>query len=203
MLKVIYSIYKIFVLYLKREGWVKSVKEGLPIDKNGKAIPWFTYGSIHFLQSRLNKELEVFEYGSGNSTIWFSDLTKHIISIEHNKNWFQNFKDKVGERSNVNYIHKDLRSGEYQNEILKYIDAFDIIIIDGRQRVQCSKNALKALKNGGIIVWDNSDRTEYEDGFEFLKNYEFKRIDFWGLGPINSYSWCTSIFYKKENCLKI
>lgn len=203
MLKIIYSLYKLIRLYLKKEGWIRSVKQGLPVDEIGLALPWFTYCSIHFLKSRLSREFKVFEYGSGNSTIWFSYLTKHIVSVEHNRNWHQNFTDKLKERSNVNYLYKDLKSGEYQNEILNYFKEFDIIVIDGRQRVQCGKNSLKALKEGGVIIWDNSERVEYTEGYEFLMNNGFKKIDFCGLGPINSYSWCTTIFYKESNCLKL
>jgi hypothetical protein len=96
-----------------------------------------------------------------------------------------------------------LNSGEYQNEILNYNKVFDIIIIDGRERVQCSMNSLNALKENGVIIWDNSDRLKYAKGYNFLLSNGFKRIDFSGLGPINPHAWCTSIFYRVGNCLDI
>lgn len=64
-------------------------------------------------------------------------------------------------------------------------------------------NSIKTLKDDGVIIWDNSDRVNYQEGYDFLLANGFKRLDFWGIGPVNSYSWCTSIFYRKENCLKI
>jgi hypothetical protein len=102
------------------------------------------------------------------------------------------------EKPNIKYILKDLNSGENQNEILNYKKTFDIIVIDGREKVQCSINSLSTLKENGVIIWDNSDRTIYSEGYNFLISNGFKRIDFWGIGPINFYSWCTSIFYKNN-----
>ena len=79
MLKIIYSLYKLIRLYLIKEGWIRRVKQGLPIDEIGLALPWFKYFSIHSLKSRLSREFKVFDYRSGNSAIWFNDLTKQIV----------------------------------------------------------------------------------------------------------------------------
>lgn len=104
----------------------------------------------------------------------------------------------------ITYKLRDLKSKEYVEEITNYTNEFDIIVLDGRERVQCCLNTLPALKKGGIIIWDNSDRREYEEGYRFLEVNNFKRIDFHGMGPINSRAWCTSVFYKQgENCLGI
>ena len=104
----------------------------------------------------------------------------------------------------IDYKFRDLESKKYVDEIKNYIDEFDIIVLDGRERVQCCLNSLPALKKGGIILWDNSDRPEYEEGYKYLEANNFKRIDFHGLGPINSRAWCTSIFYRVgDNCLGI
>jgi hypothetical protein len=76
-------------------------------------------------------------------------------------------------------------------------------VIDGRDRVNCTKASLGALKPDGSIVFDNSDRSDYESGYSFLQANEFRRLDFWGMGPINSYGWCTSVFYRTQNCFGI
>ncbi|MCM4161415.1 FkbM family methyltransferase [Antarcticibacterium flavum] len=188
---------------LQSEGWHLSLKKNSALDSNGDELPWYTYPFIHFLKQRLNKDLVVFEYGSGNSTIWYSKRVKQVVSVEHNVEWFNKIKSRVSNSSNVDYIFKNLGSGEYQNEILNYNNAFHIVVIDGLQRVQCSLNTLGALKEDGVIIWDNSDRSEYEEGYNFLLSQGFKRIDFWGIGPLNYYSWSTSVFYKDGNCLNI
>jgi len=201
--KLIIELYYLEQKYLDPSGWSLSAIDKLPIDNNGEELPWFTYGAIHFLTPRLSSDHTVFEYGSGNSSMWLSKKVKEIISVEHDRNWYTQMKDKFEQQLNMKYLFKDLEPGDYHDQILKYDKEFDIIIIDGRNRVKCCLNSLAALKDGGVIIWDNSDRERYNEGYSFLISNGFRKLDFWGMGPINSYAWCTSIFYKDNNCLKI
>ena len=83
----------------------------------------------------------------------------------------------------------------YASELLRFPSGyFDIVVIDGMARVLTAWLAARQVKKNGFILFDNSDRIEYEKGYEILYNSRFKRIDFWGTGPVNSYEWCTSIF---------
>ena len=77
------------------------------------------------------------------------------------------------------------------------------MVVDGRDRPRCAMNAPAALKPGGVIHWDNSERASYAEGIAFLANSGFRRLDFSGLGPVGAYAWRTSIFYKPDNCLGI
>ena len=104
---------------------------------------------------------------------------------------------------NVEYILKPLANKEYENYILNCTSKFDIIIIDGRERVQTAKNSLHSLKRSGIIIWDNSDREKYKEGYQLLFEKGFKRLDFWGIAPGLHAETCTSIFYREENCFGI
>jgi len=188
--------------YLNRVGWFESFRQNMPCEENKRALPWFTYGSIAFLEKRINKEMYVFEYGSGNSTIWWSGRVSNVVSCEHDREWYSHMKSKFA--NNVEYLHFDLvPGGDYSKEILKYKDTFDIVVIDGRDRVTCVKNSIPALKSNGVIIWDNSDRDEYTEGYDFLASNLFKRLDFVGMGPINTEGWCTSIFYRSNNCMGI
>lgn len=173
----------------------------MPVDANGQELPWFTYPFISFLKDRLQPDFSVFEYGSGNSTIWFSRRVLSVVAVEHDETWFTLLREKLKPVQNVTYWHKSLHTSEYTDEIRRYQQVFDIIVIDGRERVACCKNALGALKNKGVIIWDNSERPGYQPGYDFLTGQGFKRIDFYGLGPINPYEWCTSVFYRTDNCL--
>lgn len=188
--------------YLSQSGWFNSVNTQKPVDAQGNPLPWYTYASIAFLQERTNPSMAVFEYGSGNSTLWWSQRVAHVTSCEHDLSWSTHLGPLLP--NNVVYQHIPLkRGGDYCQFIQNFSNTFDCIVIDGRDRVNCSYNCLKALKADGVIIWDNSDRTEYNDGYLFLLNHGFKRIDFWGMGPINPYSWCTSIFYRPNNCLQL
>lgn len=74
---------------------------------------------------------------------------------------------------------------------------FDVIVVDGMARSLCLYAAAEYVAEGGVIVLDNSDRWQYNDLQEYLiRRAGFKRIDFHGLGPLNTYGWITSIFFK-------
>jgi len=189
--------------YLKPKGWFISRFLNQPVDKDLIPIPWFTYSSIHFIDQKLkNTAFKVFEYGSGNSTIWFASKVESVISVEHDYEFYLKMRQKFESIHNISYEFKNLEDG-YTQRILDNENEFDIIIIDGRERVQCIKNCLKALKEDGIIIFDNSDRVDYEEGNQYLSENKFKKIDFRGFGPISHAEWQTSIYYKKNNCFDI
>lgn len=188
---------------LRSLGWDKSVKTGLPVDKYNNELPWFTYSSIEFLKTRINKGITVFEYGSGNSTIWFSKLANKVVSIEHDEHWYKHIAPALTQNTNIEYNFKTLENKEYENTVLHYPNQFEVVVIDGRKRVECGRNAITALTENGVIVWDDSDRTEYAAAYEYFEKLGYKRLDFWGLAPIVAYFKCTSIFYKENNCLGI
>ena len=189
--------------YLSEVGWINSRKTKMPIDAQGNALPWMTYSSIAFLGLKLREDMHVFEYGSGNSTLWLAGLVKNVTSVEHNETWFDIMQARLSKVSNVDYLFRRRSNGEYSGCIREYTEFFDVVVLDGRDRIRCCELAVEQLKDDGIIVWDNSDRIEYNRGYNILKERGFKRLDFPGLGPINSDSWCTSIFYKENNCFGI
>ena len=187
--------------YLKNKGWFVSYKSKKSVDLNGIEIPWLSYPFMDFITPRLKQEFEIFEYGSGGSSLWFQGRLKTVVSCEHNKDWYTIISQKAGE--NLHLLYREVAENAYSNAILENDMLYDIILIDGVDRVNCSKNAPKMLKPGGIIVWDDSDRTEYFEGQQHLTEMGFKRIDFYGMRPVSDWSSCTTIFYRTENCLGI
>lgn len=188
--------------YLKEIGWIESFKNKLPMDKEQNPLPWVTYSFIDFISNRLTKDMVIFEYGSGNSTLWYAKKVKQVISVEHNKDWFNNIENKMP--NNVKLYYQELiYGGQYSTFSVNLDKKFDIIIVDGRDRVNCIKNAINSIKFNGIIVLDDSERKEYQSGIDFLLNNNFKKIDFWGISPGLFYKKNTTIFYKNKNCLGI
>jgi len=93
------------------------------------------------------------------------------------------------------------------NEYVAFIDqfpdkSFDVTVVDGSSRNECTYHAIKKLKPGGILIFDNSDGTEYREANEFLIKNDFMRIDFWGLIPSYPYKNCTSIYSTSTDFLK-
>lgn len=199
-LKDLFLIRNYGMLY--QYGWWESRKKKEAINAEGKPMPWYTYPAIEFIEKRLNSTFRVFEYGCGNSTLWWALQSKEVVSCEHNSEWYKSTLAKAP--GNVELIHMPLEyGGDYSKVISDYKNQFDIVIIDGRDRVNCAYNTLGALRSSGIIIWDNTEREKYQAGYDYLIKSGFKRIDFWGIGPIGITKWCTSIFYRHGNCLDI
>ena len=134
-----------------------------------------------------------------------------LINLEQLSPTFEEEKSELEKSEEINYdldeekktpISKELNK-DYSQEILKFNKEFDVVVIDGRERVQCAKNCIQALKDDGVIIWDNSDRTEYQEGYDFFDAIGFKKIDFNGLGPIGNKEWRTTIYYRSNNCFNI
>lgn len=186
---------------LNEDGWFLSYHKKQSIDKNYNPLPWFTYPSIEFIKERLKINFIVYEYGCGNSTLWFANYVAKIVSIEHDRLWYNRIIQKLP--TNVDIYCASIDTNEYENHILSTPFLYDIIIIDGRKRILATKNALKKLNPKGIIIFDNSERTEYTEALQIIKDSGFKRIDFWGMGPIIHMKTCTTIFYRTNNCFDI
>lgn len=188
--------------YFREIGWINSFEKKMPFGVNEEEIPWITYSAIEFLKEKLNSTMELFEYGSGNSTIYYSTKVKKIIAIEHDKEWYD--KIKFGLAENAKIIYKKLEyNGEYCRIIKEFENKFDVVIVDGRDRVNCVKNSIDRLKENGIIILDDSERKEYDEAKEFLFNKGYKKIEFWGIAPGVFYNKCTTVFYKDYNCFEI
>lgn len=189
--------------FLRSSGWLESHRTASSIDDKGCELPWYTYPAIRFLSERVNnQQLAVFEYGSGNSTLWWSRRVGRVVSCEHDPLWHSAVAPRLPPHVEYHLIPLDA-SDAYASHITRHRHEFDIVVLDGRERVRCSLNVLPALSSAGVVVWDNSDRGEYVSGFDHLTSNGFRRLDLWGMGPINAYEWCTSIFYRQENCLAL
>lgn len=178
-------------ILLQKRGQTGRDTEGNCTDANGKPTLWMTYSSIDFLDSYDFSEATVFEYGSGGSTLCWKEKCKAIVSVEHYAPWFKKMKKHIGE--NVQIIQQtDLT--RYSSEIDKY-GLFDIIVIDGAERMSCTLRAKEHLAEGGLIILDNAEW--YPNCATVLRESGFTQIDFCGFSPLNSFTEMTSIFIKE------
>ena len=188
--------------YLRDEGWFKSFDLKQPLDKHGNSIPWFTYPAIDFLRERLKKDMCVFEYGCGNSTLFFSERVNEIISVETSFDWHNKIKQKLNSNCNL-IIYNEKSAFEYAETIKQFNKNFDIIIVDAIKRNEVIKVAVDYLNPTGVLILDNSNVDEYKEGIDFMLNKDFKKLDFWGIQAGYFNKTCTTIFYKSDNCLGI
>lgn len=172
-------------------------------DENKEINPWWGRTIIDFLKARLNKQFSVFEWGAGNSTFFWAQNVKEVISIEHSREWYEKMIHMIPANVKLKFCELEY-GGEYCRAILKENRKFDIILIDGRDRVRCVSYAIERLKEDGIIIWDDTQRDYYEQGFQLLKEKGFKRIEFKSVAyKVAGYGHPTSIFYRNNNILNL
>lgn len=177
----------------KDYGQWESIKRNMCIDAQKNPIPWYTYPAIEYLKQLDISDKNVFEFGSGNSSLFWAVKGKEVISVEHNNEWCEIVsKNKLSNQQIVLFEKKQ----DYISYIVKLNRKFDIIIIDGKYRLECATNAIKCFKEGGMIILDNSDW--FPETSEFLRSHDLIEVDFSGFGPINNYTWTTSLYFDRS-----
>lgn len=186
-------IIKNIVILNNKYGQFNSIRRNLPIDSEGNEIPWYTYSAIEFLNQIDFSQKKIFEYGSGFSSIYWAKRAKSVVSVDDNREWFEKISRKKLKNQNI-YLKSN--KSEYINSVGSFKKTFDVIIIDGNYRKECAKKAIKVLRKGGFIILDNSDW--FSNTAKSLRESGLIQVDFMGFGPINGYTWVTSLFLTRE-----
>lgn len=130
--------------------------------------PWWHVGATAsvaaFLEAR--PDARVFEFGSGASTAWLARRARQVISVEHHAGWCDRLRPLLAGFANASLIHRDLSEGGYVDAIAEFGGEFDLIVVDGRQRIACLERAKPFLKRGGMILFDDSGRSRYRKGIK-------------------------------------
>ena len=91
----------------------------------------------------------------------------------------------------------------YATEICTFEkSSFDVIVVDGMARTLTAWLAAQYSKPDGIVVFDNTDRWQYNGAYRALNAAGFRRIDYYGPGPVNRQEWCTSLFVRDLGVFK-
>lgn len=179
-------------------------------------IPWLVYAATDWLQSYLEPEMQVFEWGSGGSTLFLASRVRSVITVEHDPDWYSVVSRRLldGNVHNVSLVlcePEKTKSPEiYYSTAEEYEglsfqcyaelidvhpnDTFDLVIVDGRARPACMVHALAKVCPGGYLMLDNSNREIYECGKQAVSTWPSR--EFYGPGPCNEYPWATTIWQK-------
>jgi predicted O-methyltransferase YrrM len=131
-----------------------------------KTQPWLPSQFIEVFADWDTGRWMMWEFGSGLSTKWFAKRVKHLWSMEHDPSWHHSVKKACEELDNVTLMRCNLDS-EYVTRISRHPDNFfDVVLVDGRKRVECFKAALPKTK--GVIILDNGLRTRYREVFDIM-----------------------------------
>ena len=180
-----------------RFGQYRSIRRWECVDATGKPIPWYTYPAIEYVGQLDLSDKTIFEYGSGNSTMFWSKRCRRVIAVEDNQEWYEKIKRRLPDNVEYHLIKDEM---EYTEAVHRYRGELDVIIIDGSYRFQCAAAARGRLKEDGFMILDNSDWLEKTAAF--LRDSDLIEVDMAGFGPINDYTWTTSFFFTRNVRLK-
>lgn len=143
-----------------------------------KFIPLMTSEEIVDLVLYLNRDQEMLEIGGGRSTVFFSNIVKKLVTVENDREWAKKISEFEGLKNKDWQIHviepdwpqshpfQPAANGQFDRYIT-FIEnlednGFDIILIDGRDRVRAAKASIQKLKTGGILlIHDFWNRPKY------------------------------------------
>lgn len=181
------SSYRLSEKYGQRASFV----HGRCVDGAGDSIPWYTYPALEYLSSLDFGKQSVLEYGAGTSSLWWAKRAERVLSIEHDAQWFDATLGQAPANLEVKLISDED----------SYVSAgagrrFDVIVIDGIYRARCAQALASNMSESALVILDNSDwypRT----AARLRESYDLLQVDFHGFGPINSYTWTTSLFFSR------
>jgi hypothetical protein len=187
-------------------GWRRSVREGASVDADGAPLPWIAYPAIDLLARRVPRDCRVFEYGAGNSTRWWAARVDVLAAVEHDRGWFEQLQGRLP--PHVRLDHVALVDGGDYGRMARTVAAalgqpWDLVVVDGRDRVHCVLESVDALSERGVIVLDNSDRPQYAPGIDHLRSRGFRQLPLRGMAPLLDDLTETSILYRPGNLLDL
>lgn len=181
------------------QGQWRSIAKRSSVDRHGKPLPWYTYPAIEYLETLDFSDCRVFEYGAGNSSLYWAARARTVTSVEDNPQWHDQVR--AGALPNQTLLlRRDAHA--YAAAIANDGSRYEVIVIDGNYRLECTRAAIRHLDPAGMIVLDNSDRDTERPCSAMLRNAGFIQVDFCGFGPINGYRWSTSVFFRPTFTLR-
>jgi hypothetical protein len=169
--------------------------------RTGPKSGGFSYPALFWLGSVLQGSERIFEFGSRNSTAWFSRRAGSVLSVERDEAWAKRQQDRFS--ANVELLHRPCSGSEdwasaddpYIATLSSYLpDRFDVIVVDGMARNTCMQAVTTYAQGSEIVVVDNADRPAYYPGIDALHEAGFGCIDFVGPNLVQGVFSCTSVF---------
>lgn len=191
-------------------AWQASLRDH--VTPLGDERPWLTYGAIRFLEQTVTRDMRVFEFGAGGSSLFFAQRVSYGFSVEHDPRWqsavqaqlktrglsnwtvdlIEPSANRAGGRSPANpddYVSSDdSHLGKtyyaYASSIDRHPDeSFDIVLVDGRARPSCFKHALPKVRVGGYLILDDACRPHYACVQATLDKPGWRKQEFNGPAP--------------------
>lgn len=176
--------------------------------------PWWTYGAVAEVERHLAAYAggaRVFEYGSGASTVWLARRSREVHSVEHHAGFARVMRRVLADAGVAGTVDlrevpaeasdapatRSGRRGEDHVDYTRYVRSieevggqFDLVVVDGRARVQSLVAALPFLAPGGLVVLDDAQRPRYRAATSVP-----------GLAVRHVWGWVPSLPYPRDTAL--
>lgn len=177
-------------------------------------LPWWTYPAIERVAAHLDRlegRARVFEYGSGASSLWLGRRAAEVLTVEHDARFVDFLRPVLTGVPSVTLLNvparpasptspartPSQRKGYADMDFTAYVHSiddvpgdFDLIVVDGRARTACLEQARSRLADGGMIIFDNSNRPRYRSSIAAS-----------GLHVDHLRGWAPCLPYKTETAL--
>jgi hypothetical protein len=166
--------------------------------------PFWPYSAIEWLAEALPPKARAFEYGGGGSTLWLEDRGTILTVTEHDEEWHRKLADGLAPGTTllfrppapVGSITSAVLPGYFDDYAAAIDDqpdgSLDLVIVDGRARVECVRRSMPKVKPGGLLLFDDADRGRYRSAVKGLTGWE--RHIFVGLKPGQRFPAHTSVW---------
>ena len=99
---------------------------------------------------------DVFEYGSGFSTLWFAEFAD-VVTVEHEKEWYDEVVralDESGREADHHLVYPPAIPS-----VIDDYDLFDLILVDcwDDERIPAVRAAMPHVKPGGWLLLDDAN----------------------------------------------
>jgi hypothetical protein len=176
--------------------WVKSML--LRRSPMRYPLPWITFAAAREISRRLGPDSTMFEFGAGNSTLYWARRITHVTAVEHDAQWFA----LVGRLASARGLDNiDLVHAADQAAYIGALDRlrgreFDAVVVDGAYRRECVLAAIGHVKKGGMLIVDNTDWHWFqEDPLRGIPD-DWSRLPFGGYAPMMGYPSETTVYVR-------
>src|SRR6185369_8525125 len=119
-----------------------------------------------------------------------------VVTLESHAAWAQELRDSIGSQARIETVRDALDNLPPDIAATQY----DVVVVDGLDRVRAAQLAMRCIKTNGAILVDNSEGNWGPPGtypiIDLLQGAGFSRVDFHGYGPGTRLPHCTSLFFK-------
>jgi hypothetical protein len=153
--------------------------------------PWLSAGAIRVLGDAIDQTSRVVEFGGGDSTLWLATHCGYVLCFEDDTKWAA----YVGQRLHAIGAPApvDIAITADFAESARSLDqeSFDVAIVDHMEqspgdRLTTIGWAMAAVRPGGLLVLDDSDRPEFRRAEVMMATWESRRVNGFRSRPLQA-----------------